>query len=99
MDGPDNAQSLFGTWIRVTADSCAEKYPQTLTFSTGTYRGARGPDQGMVLWDAGIYRLEGAGTLVVSTASDELVSYGISLSSDRFEIVDADGCRVIYRRA
>ena len=56
-------------------------------------------DQGMVLWDAGIYRLEGPTTLVVGTASDELVSYRLSLSEDRFEITDSDGCRVVYRRA
>ena len=96
----DQGEGLVGSWTKATKDACADKYPQTLTFSAGTtYRGARGPDQGMVLWDAGIYRLEGPTTLVVGTASDELVSYRLSLSEDRFEITDSDGCRVVYRRA
>jgi hypothetical protein len=89
---------LIGTWIKVTTDPCADKYPATLTFSTGTYRGARGPGQGMVWWDAGIYRLENPRTLVVGTATDELVTYRIDVQTDRFDVTDADGCHVTYTR-
>jgi hypothetical protein len=39
-------------------------------FSTGTYCGARGAEQGLIWWDAGIYRLEDWGRLMVSTATD-----------------------------
>ena len=53
-----HGQSMVGTWTKTTAAACADKYPATITFSTGTYRGMRGPGQGMVWWDAGIYRLE-----------------------------------------
>ena len=53
----------------------------------------------MVWWDAGIYRLEDASTLVVGTATDELVTYQIALQADRFEVTDSEGCRVTYRRA
>jgi hypothetical protein len=90
---------VVGTWKKVTTASCADKYPATVTFSTGTYRGTRGPGQGMVWWDAGIYRFEDDKTLVMSTATDELVTYQISLQADRFEVTDAEGCRVTYRRA
>lgn len=92
------ARDVIGTWTKATAAPCADKYPATLAFSTSTYRGARGPGQGMVWWDAGIYRLEGAGTIVIATATDELVTYPISLQADQFEITDAEGCRVTYRR-
>ena len=92
-------EGLAGSWTKATKDACADKYPHTLTFSTGTtYRGTRAPDQGMIVWDAGIYRLEAPATLVVGTASDELVSYQLSLSEDRFEFTDSDGCQVVYRR-
>ena len=94
----DQSRGMVGTWKKVTTDACADKYPETMTFSTGTYRGARGPKQGFVSWDAGIYRLEDAQTLVVGTATDELVNYRITLHADRFEFTDADGCRVTYRR-
>jgi hypothetical protein len=96
--GGEKGEGLVGSWAKATEDACADKYPQTLTFSTSTYRGARGPGQGFVQWDAGIYRIEGPTTLVVGTASDELVSYRLSLSEDRFEITDSGGCRVVYRR-
>jgi hypothetical protein len=92
-------QSMIGTWKKTTASACADKYPATLTFSTGTYRGTRGEGQGMVWWDAGIYRLEDSNTLVVGTATDELVTYHISLQADRFEFTDSDDCLVTYRRA
>jgi hypothetical protein len=59
----------------------------------------RGAGQGMVWWDAGIYRLEDSNTLVVGTATDELVTYRISLQPDRFEFTDSDDCLVTYRRA
>ena len=94
----DQTRGMVGTWSKATTDACADKYPATMTFSTGTYRGARGPDQGFVSWDAGIYRLEDAHTLVVGTATDEIVKYRITLQADRFEFTDADGCRVTYRR-
>ena len=90
---------MVGTWTKATTAACADKYPATLTFSTGTYRGTRGPGQGMVWWDAGIYRLEDGPTLVVSTATDELVAYRFELEADRFEVTDSEGCRVIYRRS
>jgi len=97
-DTHEPSGSLIGTWNKVTAAACADKYPATLTFATGTYRGTRGPGQGMVWWDAGIYRLEDSRTLVVGTATDELVTYRIALQADHFDVTDADGCRVTYRR-
>lgn len=101
MTGPGEAvqrPELVGTWHKVTTDPCAEKYPATITFSTGTYRGSRGPGQGMVWWDAGIYRLEGPRALVLSVATDELVRYEIDVRGDRIDVIDADGCRFAYRR-
>jgi hypothetical protein len=98
-DKHEQAPSMVGTWTKATAAACADKYPATIIFSTGTYRGMRGPGQGMVWWDAGIYRLEDSNTLVVGTATDELVTYRISLRADRFEFTDSEGCLVTYRRA
>ena len=98
-EAPEEARSIVGTWSKVTTAACANKYPATLMFSIGTYRGVRGPGQGMVWWDAGIYRLEGANTLVVGTATDELVRYQIAIKADRFEVIDPEGCLVVYRRA
>ena len=97
-DSQEQSRNMVGTWTKATTAACADKYPATLTFSTGTYRGARGPGQGMVWWDAGIYRLEDPGTLVVGTATDELVTYQIVLQADHFEVTDSEGCRVTYRR-
>ena len=91
-------QSLVGVWKKVEGSACDEKYPDTVTFETGTFRGTRGPGQGMIWWDAGIYRREGARTLVIGTATDELVSYRIDLDGDRLTVTDADGCRFTYRR-
>ena len=93
-----HGQSMVGTWTKATSTACADKYPATITFSTGTYRGMRGAGQGMVWWDAGIYRFEDGKTLVIGTATDELVSYQASLQGNQLEVTDAEGCRVTYRR-
>ncbi len=98
-DTHESARNIVGTWIKVTTAECADKYPATVTFSTGTYRGTRGPSQGMLSWDAGIYRLESESSLVVATATDELVTYPIALQTDQFEVTDGEGCRITYRRA
>jgi hypothetical protein len=89
---------LSGTWHKVDAPPCALKYPDTLTFATGTYRGTRGDDQRYVWWDAGTYRVEDGGRLLLSVASDEVVTYEIQLDGDVLAVVDPDGCRFSYQR-
>ena len=89
---------LVGNWRKLDAPACAEKYPDSLTFSPGTYRGARGPAQGFVWWDAGIYRVEEQNRLLLSVATDELVTYEIHIKGDTFTVVDPDGCRFSYQR-
>ena len=95
----EQTPALTGTWHKVGTTPCAEKYPAVITFTGGTYRGARGSEQGMVWWDAGIHRLEGPRKLVLSTATDELVAYDIDVRGDEFTITDPEGCRFAYRRA
>lgn len=96
---PDGQQfELAGRWRKVDAPACAGKYPDTVTFSTGTYRGARGAAQGFIWWDAGIYRVEDQRRLLLSTATDELVTYEIHLDGDVLSVVDPDGCRFSYQR-
>jgi len=89
---------LVGVWKKSGAPTCADKYPETIAFSATTYRGTRGASQGMICWDAGIYRIEGSNTLVIGTATDELIRYEISLQGDRLDVTDAEGCRFTYQR-
>jgi hypothetical protein len=92
------AVSLVGQWSRVVDDPCALAYPATITFGASTYRGTRSAKQGMIWWDAGIYRVEAPNTLIIATATDELVGYAITVQGDGFAFTDANGCRVAYRR-
>jgi hypothetical protein len=89
---------LTGLWHKVGAPTCAEKYPNSLTFSAGTYRGARGKGQGFILWDAGIYRVEDQYRLLLSVATDELVTYEIHLHGNVLAVVDPGGCHFSYQR-
>lgn len=50
----EQTPAMVGTWMKATTAACADRYPATLAFSTGTCRGTRGPGQGIVWWDAGI---------------------------------------------
>jgi len=94
-------QALQGRWRRVSTDECAGRYPVDLSIGPGSrYVGTRAADQGMVVWDAGTARMPDAGTLAMSTASDEVVSYRLAVEgADRFTVIDPDGCRVTYERA
>ncbi len=100
-DATTAAQSpnLTGAWNKITTDACADKYPAAITFAASTFRGTRGATQGMIWWDAGIYRLEGPRTLLLSVATDELVRYDLTTRGDEFDVTDAEGCHVTYRRA
>ena len=89
---------LQGQWRRLSTAECAQRYPLEITFVLATYRGARGPDQGMIWWDAGTYRLADDRTLILSTATDELVDYPIPLTSQRFRLTDSEGREVTYER-
>ena len=76
--GHEKKGPLAGRWKKVTTDPCADKYPQGITFAASTYRGSRGQGQGMVWWDAGIYRVEGPDTLVLSVASSSSASVQVA---------------------
>jgi hypothetical protein len=89
---------LEGRWQRVSDEACAQRYPAEITFAEATYRGARAEGQGMIWWDAGIYRLDDERTLVLSTATDEMVSYGVELDGHRLVVTDPDGCEVVFER-
>jgi hypothetical protein len=89
---------LTGSWRKVGAPECAAGYPDEITFSTGTYRGTRGVEQGFVQWDAGVYRIDDDGRLVLSLATDELVAYEFHLTGELLEVVDSAGCRFSYQR-
>ena len=98
MTDPSAPVDLTGEWCQLDDQpECAAAYPRSLTFGTGTYRGTRGEGQGFVRWDAGTYRVV-AGGLRLSTATDELVTYGLEVSGDLLTVVDPAGCRLAYRR-
>jgi hypothetical protein len=82
----------------MTAGIETSQYPAKLVFESARYRGTRAEGQGMIWWDAGTFRLVNDETLVLSTATDELVEYRISLGGDRLEVTDPAGVTVIYER-
>ena len=89
---------LIGRWLRLTSDEVAQRYPVEITFAEATYRGTRAETQGFILWDAGTYRLVDDHTLILSTASDELVTYPVVLDGPSLLVRTADG-DVTFERA
>jgi hypothetical protein len=92
------AAELIGSWRKVDTPECAEGYPEFVTFYVGTYRGTPGDRQGFIWWDAGTYRLEDGKRIVLSVATDALVSYDVRHEGDVLEFTDPDGCRFSYQR-
>ena len=52
----------------------------------------------MIWWDVGIYRLDDARTLVMSTATDEMVTYSVSVDGDRLTVTVPDHGDVVFER-
>jgi len=90
---------LAGAWRKKERPSLRRQVPDSLTFSTGTYRGARGGPAGFIWWDAGIYRMEGERRLLLSTASDELTPTRCNCTGTSLPWWIPDGCRFSYQRA
>lgn len=99
-DHADSAPDVTGVWHQdeATAPECARAYPATIRFEGGRFSASRGPGQGFVRWDVGSYRIDGDG-IVLSTATDELVRYSFDLSNGVLTVLDADGCRIMFRRS
>ncbi|MFF3943169.1 hypothetical protein [Streptomyces phaeofaciens] len=89
---------LVGRWEKFSSGDCDRPYPRVLELLAGTYRAAKGPDQGFIVWDAGIWRTDAPGTVLITTATDELARYSYTLSGDVLTFQDAAGCKFSYRR-
>lgn len=92
------APTLVGRWRNAGDTKPDDRYPAEITFAGATYRGSRAPDQGFIWWDAGTYELRDGTTLVISTATDELVTYRVNLRGKRLVVTDAAGGSVTYER-
>ncbi len=99
QDADPYAPSLIGRWEKASCvGTCAHDYPDVIRFSEGTYLGSKGPGQGFVLWDAGIYSRPSADSLRLSTATDELMTYQCSVSATQLTVTAGPDCHLEYRR-
>lgn len=87
-----------GRWRKVSEEPCSAQYPAEIAFQEATYLGAKGPGQRFIVWDAGIYRIEEEGRVLIAIATDELVPYRYSIEGDGITFTDRDGCQFSYRR-
>ena len=95
---PDPRSRLVGRWQKLTIDEALNQYPAEIKFAEDTYLGSRGDEQGMIWWDAGIYRIQDRKTLVLSTATDEMVTYTMRLRGKRLKVDVPDKGTVVYER-
>ena len=89
---------LVGRWTKLPNDACAERYPAEIEFREATYLARKGPGQGFIIWDAGMWELAGPDQMRIGTATDELVEYRYTLENDDLTFVDSAGCTFRYRR-
>ena len=90
---------LRGHWHRVEATACANAYPAHLEFKETRYAGMKDPaNQGFVIWDAGGYRVEPDGVVMIQTATDSQERYRYRLAGDRLTFTNDAGCEFAYER-
>ena len=96
---PTRLADLAGTWRKLTASPCSERYPDRLHLqASGQYIGSNDDPGKFALWDAGTVDVVGAKEIRLSTANDAIVTYDFSLAADVLRFVDPDGCKFSYRR-
>src|SRR5436305_9563566 len=70
-----------GHWHRIAGADCANAYPAHLEFKVSRYAGAKdSANQGFVMWDAGGYRVESDGIVMIQTATDSQERYRYRLA-------------------
>ena len=95
--------NLRGHWKRAEPD-VDDSFPEGIEFREGTYLAKKGQGQRFIRWDAGTYELTvqpdspREGLLTLSTASDSLETYPVSLTANSFEVVVKDGRRLKFDR-
>lgn len=90
--------NLLGRWRKISDSDALREYPAEISFAADTYRTAKAPGQTMIWWDAGIYRVQDAHTVVISTATDEMVEYAIRLDGSRLRIDIPQRGTITYER-
>jgi hypothetical protein len=92
--------SLAGKWKKVSKAECDKGYPDEIEFfERPRYLAKKGPGQGFIWWDAGMYEIVKENEVKISDAADALVAYRFSISGDLLTFVDSNGCEFKYRRA
>lgn len=96
---------LAGVWERISPAALGEPgFPALLemheaTPTSGRYVGRRGPQEtAFLLWDAGTWQWTPPDLLRLSTATDALEDYHVTVREPELAI-DIDNVRLLYRRA
>lgn len=96
---PADAGPLLGRWRKTGREPCAATYPDRLEFrADGQYRGVQDVPGEYTVWDVGTFRVEGAGRVVLSTATDEHVAYQFRATADTLTFVDTSACTIVYHQ-
>ena len=78
--------------------------PEAIEFREGTYLASKAKGQRFLHWDAGTYELDvepedpGKGLLTISTATDSLETYPVSITGGSLEVAMEGGRRVRFDR-
>ncbi len=89
---------IKGRWRKTSDSDAFREYPAEISFAADTYRTAKAPGQMMIWWDAGIYRVQDAHTVVISTATDEMVEYAMRVDGNRLRIDIPKSGTITYER-
>lgn len=101
--GEQGTVDLGGSWHKTAGNDGELTYPDVLDMTVvvpgaGRYLGRKGrPEQGFLHWDAGTWRLTDDGRIEISTATDALESWPVTVSDDEMQIHAADTV-LTYRR-
>ena len=96
-----NQQTIaFGEWRKLSGSPCAAQYPDVIQFRDNGIYSARNEGAGShPIWDAGTYKVTGAGRIEISTANDAIVGYAYALEKNTVTFRDPSGCEIQYRLA
>jgi hypothetical protein len=93
------ADQLLGNWRRISEQTCAQDYPESLEFREyGNYL-APMRDDVFWIWQSGEYELVEPGIIRIQSANDAMLRYRMEIDdSGALSFEDDAGCRIRYER-
>ncbi len=90
---------LVGYWEKTTVSDCSQIYPDRIEFrNNGLYFAHNNPNNPMIIWDVGKYRIESSVQIRITLVNDASELYRFSIANNILTLIDSKDCEFEYHK-